>query len=407
MEKVTTQKRKRSISPLTITSTTSTAKDSTLTKSSDKVTEKPKEKRKNTFRAQGVNWLLTFPQCSMTKQEALTNITSKDDLKVKAVVVGQEKHTDGNLHLHIIVCLEERLQTRRADYWDFVCLKHGNYKVINSPKKAYAYVIKEDKDPTIYGTIPSVFLESKTSKSMECANLIQSGCSVREVVLKMPDYALLNLAKIVTFKSYYTNVCSTKSLESLVLPIKYEGMCMTTGSIVEWLNGNLFTTRQFKAKQLWIYGPPNTLKTSLLMRLACYCRIYTIPLQEDFYDSYDDSAYDLIVADEYKCQKTITFLNDFVQGGLPMNLRIKGGQTMKKKNLPVIICSNHSIADSYVKAHFVSVDALKSRFNEIEVRIALDLDGIQWESNCIPERSNTDSEKEKNEKDEASDDDIY
>lgn len=103
-----------------------------------------------------------------------------------------------------------------------------------------------------------------------------------------------------------------------------------------------------------------------------------MPLGEDFYDTYTDDAYDIIVADEYKCQKTITWLNAFVQGGLPLNMRIKGGQIMKYKNLPVIIASNHSIVEGYSKANYISVDALKTRFTEIEVVNIIDIDQIVW-----------------------------
>lgn len=62
-----------------------------------------------------------------------------------------------------------------------------------------------------------------------------------------------------------------------------------------------------------------------------------------------------------------------------MNLRIKGGQIMKTKNLPVIICSNHSIVDGYSKAKHVSVNALETRFEQIDLYDKIDLDNIEWE----------------------------
>lgn len=111
--------------------------------------------------------------------------------------------------------------------------------------------------------------------------------------------------------------------------------------------------------------------------------MYPVPLGEDFYDTYDDDAYDLIIADEYKAQKTITFLNDFLQGGMAMNLRIKGGQIMKRKNLPSIFCSNHSISEAYHKANAISINALKERFTEIYVDTPLDLDAIQFEKPIV------------------------
>lgn len=342
-----------------------------------KISKKTKEKgRKNDFRAKGVNWLLTFPQCSVSKEDAITQITGNSSLKVKAVIAGQEKHADGNPHLHIIVCLEKKLETRRVDYWDFVGSKHGDYRVIKYPKKAYAYVTKEDKEPTIFGTIPAVFLGSKGLKSDKCAAMIMSGSTVETVVRTMPGYSLLNLAKIQTFRSYVTNVCSIASTMSQVSPTSYSGTDLGTRYIVDWLAGNLFKERPFKEKQLWIYGPPNTLKTSLLIALMKFCRAYMVPMEEEFYDSYEDDAYDVIVFDEYKSHKTIQFLNRFIQGGLPMSLRVKGGQINKRKNLPVIFCSNYAIADCYKSE--IGVSALKERINEVFVPEPIDLDAIEW-----------------------------
>lgn len=350
-------------------------------KSNQKTKGRAVEKnRKNTFRAEGKNWLLTYPQCSMSKKEAIERLTSSErDLGVQFACASQEHHADGELHLHIIVGLEKKLSTRRADYWDFVCGKHGDYKVIKFPKKAYAYVTKEDKEPTVYGTIPKNFLESSTSKGEDVAKMIMSGCTVAKVVQEMPGYALVNLTKIISFKNYITNVLNTKSRKELALPISYKGTDNGTQRIVEWLNGNLNGSRQFKQKQLWISGSANMRKTTLLIKLDEYFRTYPLPLGEEFYDTYDDEAYDLILVDEYKSQKTITFLNAFVQGGLSMILRIKGGQITKRKNLPVIVCSNHTIIDAYSKANFVSVSALRERFEEIELNEPIDLDNIEWE----------------------------
>lgn len=363
------------------TSTTSEMKDSsTVTKrlSPERKKRKLEPNRKNSFRAEGMNWLLTYPQCSVTKEDVLKNVLAKSSLKVLAVIVGQENHADGELHLHMIICLESKLRTRDAHYWDFITGKHGNYKVVNAPKKAYAYVTKEDPNPLIHGIIPKAFLTSPTSKSEIVAKMLLSGCTVRSVIEEMPGYSLANLTKLISFRSYITTVSNTDAKKYKELSIQYGGKDENTSRIVEWLNGNLFKQRKFKAKQLWISGPPNTMKTTLLMKLSEYTRIYPLPLGEDFYDSYDDDSFDLIVADEYKAHKPITFLNSFVQGGLVMNLRIKGGQIFKKKNLPVIICSNYNIEENYTKSGFVALDSINQRFDQIHLTDAIDMDNITF-----------------------------
>ena len=165
------------------------------------------------------------------------------------------------------------------------------------------YVTEEDKEPTIYGDIPTECTKSVGSKSDIVAEMIMSGSGVEEIMKQMPGYVLQNLAKINSFKSYYTIAVATQSKRSLDMPIRYTGTHGPTQSIVDWLNGNLNCTRSFKQPQLWIYGPPNSLKTTFLLKLQEYLRIYQLPMDEDFYDSYDDNAFDAVFGDEVYTQK--------------------------------------------------------------------------------------------------------
>lgn len=363
---------------ITIRSSSPTKNYPTLTRSRS---NSPTLQKKKEFRMQAKNFLLTFPQCSMTKEKALENLKSNPNLSLKGVVVAQEKHVDGKDHLHILVCLNERIRTRDPKYWDFVCLKHGDYRTTKDVKKTYEYVTKEDTKPLIFGDIDHMSGKSKVPKSDIAAGMIISGCTVEEVISKMPGYALQNLSKMVTFQSYYINAMSTKSLRSLGLPILYNGTDDASISIIEWLNSNLHTKRPFKMKQLWLHGLPNTGKTSLLMKLQEYMRIYVVPNDEEFYDSYSDDAYDLIAFDEYKAHKKATWLNNFVQGGLNMCIRKKGCQGIKKVNHPVIVCSNYSIAECYSKA--MAIDTLSERFIQVHLTSPFDSDNVTWEHPVI------------------------
>jgi len=79
-------------------------------------------------------------------------------------------------------------------------------------------------------------------------------------------------------------------------------------------------------------------------------------------------------------------------------MRLSSLRNWKRKNLPVIICSNHSIADSYTKANFVSVQALQCRFEEIDLINMIDLDNVIFDTS--PERS-TVATSEKDEEEEV------
>lgn len=139
--------------------------------------------------------------------------------------------------------------------------------------------------------------------------------------------------------------------------------------IVEWLNLNIKIKRTFKQKQLYIYGPPNMGKTSLVHFLEKYLMIYRIPPDEDFYDDYEDGVYDLMVLDEFRGNKRVQWLNILLEGSF-LPLRKKGSQYLKKDNLPIIILSNFSLEDSYqnVNRHQPErLESLKARLEIIEV----------------------------------------
>jgi len=92
--------------------------------------------------------------------------------------------------------------------------------------------------------------------------------------------------------------------------------------------------------------------------------MWCLPLEEDFYDTYEDGAYDLGFAEEYMGQKPVHWLCNFLQGGMPMTLRIKGAMVVKNDNLPFIFVSNKSIDEVYHNVKPVSMAALKERFTE-------------------------------------------
>ena len=98
-----------------------------------------------------------------------------------------------------------------------------------------------------------------------------------------------------------------------------------------------------------------------------------MPLLEDFYDFYEDENYDLVVLDEFRGQKTIQFLNMWTQGGI-MNVRKKGSQTMKTRNLPFIVLSNYPLDLVYKDPS--KIETLKTRFLEIALTEPIDLDNI-------------------------------
>ncbi len=91
-------------------------------------------------------------------------------------------------------------------------------------------------------------------------------------------------------------------------------------------------------------------------------------------DEYDDRDYDLVVFDEYKGQKTITWMNTFVQGG-PIKVYRRYNSYNKTKNIPVIVLSNYTIQQCYSKTNMFNPERLLpliGRFNCINITKFID-----------------------------------
>ena len=191
-------------------------------------TTKPKSTRRNLFRLQAKNFILTFPQCSVSKEDALERLTSSN-LPLQGVIVCQEKHADEELHLHIGIFLTERFRTRDPNYFDFVAGKHGNYQPMKSIKGSIAYLKKEDPQPLTYGTIPSSSKDGKMSKSDTVAEQIASGTSIDDIATTFPGFFLLNKRKVEEIHCliihqfvsplFHCQYCHPYELSELVSPI--------------------------------------------------------------------------------------------------------------------------------------------------------------------------------------------
>lgn len=84
-------------------------------------------------------------------------------------------------------------------------------------------------------------------------------------------------------------------------------------------------------------------------------------MHEDWYDDYEDGCYDIAIMDEFKASKTLTWMNQFLQGH-PMHLKKKGVPGyLKRDNLPVIILSNYSPENCYNNVPPSHLDPLMRR----------------------------------------------
>lgn len=172
--------------------------------------------------------------------------------------------------------------------------------------------------------------------------------------------------------------------------------------IVKWINKNVFQKREFKQKQLYVHGPPNMGKTSMVHYLSKYCSINHVPPNEDYYDAWEDDLYDLAVIDEFRGGKTVQWMNVFLEGS-PMPLRKKGSQYLKRQNIPVIVLSNFTLEEAYSnvsKFQPERLESIKARLEVIEVSEYIEL---RSEQDIVGDECTSDRTVEANEGAEGTD----
>lgn len=333
----------------------------------------PPRNRKKKERIRAKKFFLTFPQCEVEPQLALTRLIFKFP-NLKWVIVAKEAHADGTPHLHLVFWLAKAVHYSRADFWNFIALKHGNYQVVRKIVKVVKYVTKGN-DFLSHGIDVKTWLLSKSTKKGAnfelVAGLMQAGESIEQIDDKHNGMVCQNLEKLQRYKIFLSQ--KARKLEAIALepwvPLEILTLPLDFRPLGRWLNNNLnLKPRPFKQRQLWLHGPTNSGKTSLVMSLMKHFGIYWVPMDTPHLDDYDES-YDVVVLDEFKGQKSITWMNGFVSGS-PFKVFRRYHSFLKTKNVPVIVLSNYSIEEAYGKVHMYNperLDSLKGRFLEVHV----------------------------------------
>lgn len=324
-----------------------------MVESDDEVSPNSRRKKKRgKYRLKGKKLALTYPKCDTEPSVVLANIVAMPG-GVKWAVVSREKHEDGTWHLHACVWLNNTLDTQNCHRLDSLADSHGNYQICRDVLKWLRYIIKGNLICCTPGFDPASYLQARAKKvSTSFATVATSmvaGSSIADVTALTPGFVLQHLSKMRTFAAFLDASTSVPRIEfPSVLP---RGLNLSEALVYSWLRTNLigFPVRPpFRSKQLMIIGGTGIGKSSLVLALTKFARPYFVPMEENFFDSYDDKLFDFCVFEEFRSQKTIGFMNQFVDGS-PISLKVKGGQVMKRKNIPVIILSNWEPSVSYCK----------------------------------------------------------
>lgn len=320
------------------------------------------------FRLQARVLYLTYPQISFqlastTKEDILERIKEKYNNDLNWCVIGEEVHEDGNPHIHVCISLHKKINYVSCHCLDWVVNKHGNYQAAKNILSVIKYCVK-DNNYCEYNINSKEYIKKRLPTNQKAYSIIHEGGSLEEIDKQIPGYLIIHLRQVEHYMKW---------VERCKIRISLTGWkeCYTvsnnekTIAIVEWLNLNICKPREYKQRQLYIQSDHNKGKSTLINMLDTVIRVFIIPNDELYYDLWEENTYDLIVFDEFRGQKKISFMNEFMQGS-KINMPFKGGQRYKKINLPILICSNEIPKDCYPKVPDNVFDAFCSRLYIIE-----------------------------------------
>ncbi len=311
-------------------------------------------------RIQLLQFALTYPQCDVLPSTALSNIIAHFNNMPQTIsycVVAREPHKDGNNHLHVALKLSEKLRytDQSGKYWDFVTKQHGNYQRMKRPTSWVGYCIKGGNFVCSEGFDPQLFCSATSKKrsyvsEVIAKEIIANEKDLNQLVEEYPGFMIMQLKKVQHFVDFMGRQ-REKRRKLLELPyFDVSGLSRQSQTVYKWLltisSGHFIA----EVEHLRIQGPTGIGKTSLVLAINQFFRLYSMPLSEDWYCTFNDHAYDIVVFDEYKAQKTLTFLNRFCDGAYHP-LKRKGQEMyLHSKRLPCLMLSNYSWENSYTKA---------------------------------------------------------
>nr|UOL66052.1 replication-associated protein [Squash leaf curl China virus]UOL66060.1 replication-associated protein [Squash leaf curl China virus] len=101
------------------------------------------------FKINAKNYFLTYPKCSITKEEALSQLqTLETPTSKKFIKVCRELHEDGYPHIHVLIQFEGKFQCKNSRFFDLVSPSrsthfHPNIQGAKSASDVKQYIDKD------------------------------------------------------------------------------------------------------------------------------------------------------------------------------------------------------------------------------------------------------------------------
>jgi len=281
------------------------------------------------FRLRAKQIFLTYPQADGFNRDDLL-----DHLRREAcyVIVARELHADGGVHYHAGIqypTVHNITDSRCFDFRE----QHPNIQGVRNWTATTNY-IRKCGDFAEYGTDTSY--KSTTTLREDAISGTKATEALNKYLESKPG-AIRGYRSLLADYNQFQHDFQHRSLTPDESKNRFNactiGKCLTF----------TFSTK-FKSPKLYIWGPPNVGKTTLLQQYDSRF-IFHAPDNNDW-SGFNDSFYKLIVFDEFHGQVPLSTLLKLMQGS-PTRLNTKGGSIDCTKNMPMIFLSNIHACRSY------------------------------------------------------------
>ena len=373
-----------------------------------------KQSVKNSIRVTGKYWRLVIPNLAQYGTDwtytnaAICELRAKivDQLTFKQLkrglanwLVAVERHPGSRLaHLDILLVYKKSVKNslKRYDY----LIKHGNltrYRTVNAAILDYGR--KQDPRPSGDLDTASVIMQSRVKTQlyqMMQAAMLRDPFKFDPIAWLADNGILAYAAKTNMYKTIRV-IKDRQNLECNRMLKCRPGIALVTPELIEsvldnaelelfrsWLGYQVIVDhinqiprygccRPHKTSNLFLTGPPNTGKSSLIIELQKHCPVYPLGTKHGWFPSFTSGVYTLLSWDEFdlRCYPYTDLLK--LLEGRPMKLPVKGGHVERADN-QLIICTSNLTLSEHIRMRFKSDENrahsranLGVRFTEVHV----------------------------------------
>lgn len=297
-------------------------------------------RNRGSFRLQAKGWFLTYPKCTMTKEDVLGALKLKRT-GLQQVIVSRELHHDGTPHLHCYLYYSTKFDCTNERFFDLAD-HHPNIQVAKSIRAVQHY-IKKDGDFIQEGINYHAELHAIQDHRSVLGKRLIAGESLTDLAQEYPQI-------IFGFKKLYEDVSFYRSHTTPTLP-RCTGFIPNPFGLIT----PLLCTKQ---QHYWFWSAsPNKGKTTWLKSIQEKHPSLWYSWQEKYQDPRPNVQF--VLLDEYSIgHLTVTQLNMMCDG--TYLYPVKGSSPFQLSQATILICGNTSPLEVYQEKHH---ELLKARFN--------------------------------------------